>query len=191
MKNKQKVISIKRETKFIGERRVGLDTNILVKLYDNPFLFDYEESRIFRYQNLIFIHVISKHELIRYLIQKGLKEENAKSEVNNFIRERNIQVIYPKDIFIQEREVIDFEQEVNKKFREIGNDYLECHKPDSIIILAFKKININRIISTDKSFRESAKFIGIDSESIPSLDSKISSELRKIFDYKKKYRKIR
>src|SRR3989344_4102295 len=190
MKNKQRVISIKRETKFIGERRVGLDTNILIKLYDNSSLFDYEEARIFKYQNLVFIHVISKYELIKYLIQNGFSEENARSEVNNFIKERNIQVIYPKDIFIQEREIIDFEQEVNKKFNGIGKDYLKCHKPDSIIILAFKKIKINRVISTDESFRESAKFIGIDSETIPSLNSKISSELRKIFDYKKKYRKI-
>jgi len=191
MINQKKFIGFKRTYSFNGNRKVGLDTNVLIKFYDNPYLFEYEESRIFRYPNLIFIHVISKYEFIKYLISRGSSEEEAKLNVNSFIKERNIQVIYPKDIFIPEEEITQFENEINKKLKEMGKEYLECHKPDSIILLAFRKINVNRVISTDEVFRESAQFLGLDGVGLPSLNSKISKELRKIFDYKRKHKKIR
>lgn len=190
-KPQQKIIGLTRTPHFIEERKVGLDTNILIKLYDNPFLFSYEESRIFKYSDLVFIHIISKYEFIKYLMNKGFNEEEAKAKVNSFIQERNIRVIYSKDVFVREEEINSFEMEVNKKLKEIGKEYLKCHKPDSIILLAFRKINVNRIISTDEVFREGAKFLGLDGENIPSLSSNISRELRKIFDYKRKHKKSR
>lgn len=191
IKNRQRIIGITRKSQFIGERKVGLDTNILIKLYDNPYLFEYEESRIFRYPNLVFIHVINKYELIEYLVKKGSNEEEARLKIGSLIREKNIRVIYPKDVFIPEGDILRFEDAVNKRLQEIGKPYLKCHKPDSIILLAFKKVNISRIISTDEAFREGAKFLGIDGGSLPSLNSKISKELRRIFDYKRKYKRIK
>jgi len=191
MKNQKKFIGIARTSHFVGERKVGLDTNILIKLCDNPLFFSYEESRIFKYPNLVFIHVINKYEFIKYLINKGLSEEEAKTKVNSFIRERNISVIYPRDVFIQEDEINSFEIAVNKKLNESGKEYLECHKPDSIILLAFRKVKINRVISTDEAFREGAKFLGLDGENIPSLNSKISRELKRVFDYKRKHKRFR
>lgn len=191
MKNQKKFIGLTKTSYFMGERKVGLDTNILIKIYDNPYLFEYEESRIFKYPNLIFIHAISKYEFIKYVIAKGFNEVEARAKVNSFIRERNINVIYPKDVFVPEAEINSFEIAVNKRLRESGKEYLRCHKPDSIILLAFRKVNVNRVISTDEAFREGAKFLGLDGGNIPSLSSKISGELRKIFDYKRKHKRFR
>ena len=68
----------------------------------------------------------------------------------------------------------------------MGKENLTCHKPDSIILLAFSKCQINKVISTDEAFREAAKFLNIDGAGLPSLDMVISRELRKIFNYKRK-----
>jgi predicted nucleic acid-binding protein len=191
MEPQQKIIGITRTSHFIGDRKVGLDTNILIKLYNNPYLFGHEEARIFNYPNLIFIHVITKYEFIKYIVSGGFKEEDAKAKVNSFIREHNIQVIYSKDIYIPEEEIRKFEEQVNEKLRGLGREYLNCHKPDSIILLAFKKSNVNKIISTDEVFREGAKILKIDVEGLPSLSSKISKELKKFFDYKKRCKRFR
>lgn len=183
---KEKIVEIKRRATFLGKRKVGLDTNILIKLYDNPYLFSYEESRIFD-MGVVFIHAISQWEFIKYIMnKKGLDEENAKLEAKSFLEKRKIKILYPKGCFITKEETDSFENDLNKKFKEIGKDYLECHKPDSIILLAFKKYGVNKVISTDEVFREGAKFLGINSSGLPSLDYTISRELKKIFDYKKK-----
>ncbi len=192
MKNRMKIIGIKRETFFNGKRRVGIDTNILIKLYDNPFLFSYEEARIFSYQDIIFTHVICKWELIKYLKEKKELDENqAKLEASNFIRNHHINIIYSKECFVPSQEIENFEQQANRKFKEIGRDDLKCHKPDSIILLAFQKMQINKVFSTDEAVRECAQMLGIDGSGIPSLNHAISRELRKLFDYKRKHKKRR
>ena len=186
MADKYKIIGIKRTTFFNGKRRVGLDTNILIKLYDNPSLFSYEEARIFNNKDIIFVHPISLFEFIKYLKGKKLSEEVAKIEANNFLDSHNLEKVR---CFIPDDEINKFEKECNEKFQQTAKDYLKCHRPDSIILLAFKKCNVNKVISTDESFRECANFLGIDGSGLPSLDYTISRELRRIFDNKRKYRK--
>jgi predicted nucleic acid-binding protein len=189
--NKTKVqgqfVGIQKSSYFYGKRKIGIDTNILIKLYNQPSLFDYEESRIFD-GNIVYTHAICKYEFIKAL-KKDLGEDKAREEASNFIKEHKIMVIYPKECFISKEEFQLFEQEANKKFIEKGKSGLKCHCPDSIIILAFKKCGINRVISTDLSFRESAILLGMDGSSLPSLDAAISRKLRQAFDYKKSYKK--
>ncbi len=171
------------------KRRVGIDTGIFIRIYEQPYLLGYESSRIFNYKDIIFTHVICKGELIRKLKRKeGLSEVEAIKEVNLFVKQNNINVTYSRNCFIPEGEVNEFEIGCNKKFKEIGRDYLSCHKPDSIILLAFKNCGINKVISTDESFRECAKFLGMDGEGIPSFNSLVNKELRRIFGYKKRKR---
>ena len=178
------MMGIKKQSTFSGKRRVGLDTNVFIKLYDQPVLFEYEESRIFRFRDLLFTNKICLFELAKHINKKkNIDIEEARKEAKEFIRKHNINVIYD---FIPEDEVNKFEKESNEKLKQMGKTYLECHKPDSIIVLSFKKRGINRVISTDESFRICAKFLGMDSASIPSLDAAISRELRKVFDYRKK-----
>ncbi|MDO8460255.1 MAG: PIN domain-containing protein [Nanoarchaeota archaeon] len=178
------MIGIRRQSIFSGKRRVGLDTNVFIKLYDQPMLFEYEESRIFRFGDLIFTNKICVFELARYIKKKNnIDMEEARKEAKEFIRKHNINVIYD---FIPEDEVNKFEKESNEKLKRMRKTYLECHKPDSIIVLSFKKRGINKVISTDEAFRICATFLGMDGASLPSLDAIISRELRKVFDYRKK-----
>jgi len=178
------MIGIRRQSTFSGKRRVGLDTNIFIKLYDQPMLFEHEESRIFRFGDLIFTNKICVFELAKYIKKKrNIDMEEARREAKEFIRRHNINVIYD---FIPEDEVNKFEKESNGKLKQMGKTYLECHKPDSIIVLSFKRRGINKVISTDEAFRICATFLGMDGASMPSLDAVISRELRKVFDYRKK-----
>ena len=186
MKKSGKIRGFQRTTVFNGKRKVGIDTNILIKLYSQPFLFSYEESRIFNFKDIIFTHAICFRELIKYLMEKDLTEIKAKEEAKRFLKDHNINLIYPRECFVSEKEVEEFEKESNIELKKFRKDYLKCHKPDSIILLAFKKCRINKIISTDESFRRCAKFMNIDASSIPSLDKAISREFKKIFNYKKK-----
>ena len=184
------MIGIRRQSAFSGKRRVGLDTNVFIKLYDQPMLFEYEESRIFRFGDLIFTNKICVFELAKYIKKKrNIDMEEARKDAKEFIRKHSINVIYD---FIPEDEVNKFEKESNEKLKQMGKNYLECHKPDSIIILSFKKRGINKVISTDEAFRFCATILGMDGASIPSLDAVISRELRKVFDYRRnKWRKGR
>ena len=123
-------------------------------------------------------------ELAKYIEKKkNIGMEEARKEAKEFIRKHNINVIHD---FIPEDEVNKFEKESNEKLKKIGKIYLECHRPDSIIVLSFKKRGINKVISTDETFRICAIFLGMDGASMPSFDAIISRELRKIFDYRKK-----
>ncbi len=188
MKQQSKFIGIRRATFFNGKRRIGLDTNVLIKLFDSPALFSYDEARIFNRSGAIFTHRLCFIELIRYLRNKGFNEEEANKQANNFLNIHNIKEICH---FIPEEEIRSFENKCNERFKQMNKEQLKCHIPDSIILLAFKKANINKIISADESFRECAKFLGMDSESLPSLDYAISRELKRIFDYKKRFHKRR
>ena len=178
------MIGIRRQSTFSGKRRVGLDTNIFIKLYEQPMLFEYEESRIFGFEDLIFTNKICVFELAKYIKKKkNIDLGEARKEAKEFIRRHNINVIYD---FIPEDEVNTFEKESNEKLKQTGKTYLECHKPDSIIMLSFKKRGINKVISTDEAFRICATFLGMDGTSMPSLDAVISRELREVFDYRKR-----
>lgn len=183
--NKIKRFEIQRVTSFNWKRKIGIDTNILIRIYEQPFLLDNEASRIFNYNDLIFTHAICKWEFIKKLKKNGLFEEQAKKEASSFLKDNNIKIIYPQDCLISLEKINEFEKESNRKFKEIGKERLKCHKPDSIIILAFHKCGINKILSTDESFREAAKFLGIDSFGLPSINKTISRELYKMFNLNK------
>ena len=173
---------------FYKKLKVGLDTNVLIKLFDNPTFFNYEEARIFNRRDIMFVHRLCFEELVRHLAKKEMDETQAEEQAREFLENHNIKEIFH---FIPDEEIRKFEKESNEKLKQMNKEHLKCHIPDSIILLAFKKADINKIISTDESFRECAKFLGINSESLPSLDYAISRELRKIFDYKKKHHKKR
>ncbi len=169
---------------FNGKRRIGLDTNVLIKLYDNPGLFSYEEARIFNEKDVIFVHPISEYELSEYMKEKGFDEESAKSEAKKFLSEHNIKKVY---CFIPNSKINDFEKDCNEKFKQAGKEHLKCHVPDSIILLAFKEKGISKVISTDEAFREGANLLGMNGSGLPSLDHTIARELKRIFNQKRKY----
>ena len=181
---KPKIFGIERRTFFTGKRRVGLDTNILIKLYEQPDMFAEEQARIFNQRDTMFTHAICVWELAKHLMKsKGYEEEQAKAEAKKFVKEKNIERVYTN---IPQEEINAFEKSTNERFQKEGKSGLHCHKPDSIILLGFKRIGVNKIISDDGSFREAARCLGIDSERIPSLNHKISKQLRELFGKRKK-----
>jgi len=188
MENKNsKGFAISRFSYFNGKRRIGLDANILIKLYDQPYFFDYEQARIFKQENLVFTHKICVWELTKHIIKtKKLNENEAREKAKSFVTDKKITPIYE---YFSKDDVKSFENKTNLRFKNEGKSNLYCHYPDSIILLGFKKSGINKIITDDWSFRESAKFLGIDSERLPSLDNKISQELKRIFGINKKFKK--
>jgi|GEM_PF-2133290 len=180
---KIKAIGIGRVTAFNGRRKVGIDTNVFIKLYQQPYLFDYEQARIFNYSDLIFTHSICRFELIKYLMKEGKSLEEAKAEANSFIRGKRVNIIFSSDCYITEEDADSFEKYANEEFKKNKQKVLTCHKPDSIILLAFKKCNINKVLSTDESIKEGAKLLGMDGAGLPSLDYIISKKLKGMFDY--------
>ena len=174
---------IGRQAMFQGRRKVGLDTNVFIRIFEQPFLLETEASKIFNYSDILYTHAICKWQLIKKLKKKH-SEDEAKRIANDFIQGNNINIIYPKDCYITEEEYLSFQKMANEEFKKRGmEDSLKCHPPDSIIILAFKKCNINRIISTDESFRESAKLQGIDGSGLPSFNYLINKQLKKLYGY--------
>lgn len=185
MNSNHELIKVERRTYFEGNRRIGLDANILIYLYRNPTLFSYEESRIFNEKDIMYTHSICLYEFVKRIMNDGIAEETAKKEALNFLESHNINRVKG---FITEEDRIKFEEDANNEFTKRKVDF-KCHKPDSIIILAFKRNGINKVISTDSSFRESAKLLGMDAEGIPSMDAVISRKLKELFDYKRNKRK--
>jgi len=189
-RNKIKRFSISRHVTFNGRRRVGLDTNILRKIYEQPYLLELEASKIFNKKDLLFTHSVCLHEFTNYLSsRKGLSYDKAKNEAKEFIKSRNVWIIYHKECPITTTESEAFEEESNKKLTGMGKEYLNCHKPDSIILLALKKKGINRVISTDETVRICARFLGMDGSNIPSFDVAVDRELKKNHKFYKKFYK--
>lgn len=167
---------VTRETSFNGLRRIGLDTNILIKLYDQPYLFQSEAARIFKYDNLVFTTKVNVFELTKYITKKERADfETAKKMAKSFILDKNITPLFFR---LDSNEVKKFEDFCNNYFKKKSQKF-KCHYPDSLILLIFKKHGINKIYSTDECFRECAKFLRIDSSSLPNLDSKLKKQFRK------------
>ncbi|MAH50081.1 hypothetical protein CMI37_29950 [Candidatus Pacearchaeota archaeon] len=189
MKNKITSVGIQRKTHFSGKRKIGMDTNIFIKFYDQPYLLGLEASRMFNYKNLLFTHAICLHEFSKYIkIKEKIDDREAKKKAKLFLRKRNVKVIYPKECFIPKDDIKLFEKESNKKLREGGKDYLKCHMPDSLILLAFKKWGINKVHSTDEIVRICAQFLGMDGAALPSFDKAITRALKGNTKYYKKKR---
>ena len=148
-------------------------------------MFAHEQARIFNEEDTIFTHRICRLEFIKWLKNKhNLDDKEAEIESNNFLNEHKIACIGE---FIPAKDVSDFEDRCNTIFKNQNKSYLKCHPPDSIIVLGFAKGCINKVISTDESFRESAKILGIDGERLPNLNDIIRRQLKKTFDRKYKH----
>jgi len=180
-------VAITRTCTFSGRRRVGVDTNVFYRIYQQPYLMEGESSKIFSFNDFVYTHIICLHEFKDLIMRdEKISEEDAKVKVKQFLKEKNVRIIYSQQCFINEQERKSFEDDSNKKLRDSGKGYLKCHPPDSIILLAFKKFGINRVLSTDEAVRICASYLKLDSSSIPSFSKATSDELRKIFG-KKKY----
>lgn len=188
MVNKKKVhkFSIHRKSNFKGKRKVGMDTNIHIKIHEQPILLDHANAHIFKKKDLVYTHATCAWEFANYLVEtESIEFDEARNRVKGILKENNIQIVYPKNVNTTKEEIEEFEKESNKKLKEIKDKNLTCHFPDSRILVDFKKFGINKVISTDESFRVCAKFLGMEAESIPSFNKLLAKQMRMIYGYKK------
>ena len=130
-----------------GEIKIGIDTNVLVHLFENA-----EKMNLFKDEGYILCVTQKCVEELRKQIEKlNLKDANTKQVADRFLNNNNMYIVYGE---ASREDVRAFE----KKCQKAG---INCHWPDSEIILSFKKEGIERVYSQDNNFRKAAEFLGL------------------------------
>lgn len=76
-------LAIRREIKFVGTRKVGIDSGPLVDIIDNPIFFSDQTLKIFNKEDLFYTHRICLGEVIDCLVEKkGMDKEEACERVS-------------------------------------------------------------------------------------------------------------
>jgi len=131
--------------------KLGIDTNIFVKIFESGD----NLKELTELGGAIYTSQICFDELCKYVKKKenqGPNEKDAKLIVDKFMEKNGI-FLACEEVSIKER--IKFEQ----KCKKLG---IDCHYPDSEIILAFKKEGVEIICSEDKGFKEAAEYLGME-----------------------------
>lgn len=163
---------IGREAHFKGERKVGLDSGVIISLIDNP-LFNQIKLEIFTKNNLFFTHRICIKEIKNWLIKnRNFSEEKAEKEVDEFIKEYNINII---EIDKSNKYLL---LEMIKQCKEAK---IKFHPPDSFIIADFKKNGINKIYSTNNHFLDACRLFGMNAIKFPTVEKEIDRQLKRMF----------
>ena len=178
MGNKIKLL-IKRETKFIGERKVGLDSGVIIETIDNLGMYSNELNKIFSDNKVFYVHKRSLEpnaEVIKILVKKrGYTKEKAIKEVFDFLKKYKIEIV-EKDF--NNKEILD---DLMKKCKK---NNIEIHPPDCWIIADFKKKGINKVYSNNNHFLDASKLIGIDGGKFPTLNKQIEGFFREQYKLK-------
>jgi predicted nucleic acid-binding protein len=130
--------------------KVGIDSNIVIQLMDST-KDRFEEKIIFNKINTAFMHSLCLWEIHDWLAKKGVPKNEAIIQVDDFRKANNIALINetpPKE------DIAKFEEKCQAKG-------IDCHHPDSTIILAFKKEGIEKVYSEDKAFRDSCRLLDV------------------------------
>ncbi|MFH0860514.1 MAG: PIN domain-containing protein [Candidatus Altiarchaeota archaeon] len=178
---REQIYRLKRTARFQGERRIGLDTNILVDLIENPRFFSNEGDQILG--DTAFVHRISLEpdkEATHILQKKGRSLKEATQELTEFLKNNKIQVI--------ERDSTNRET-VRELFNLCKKNNIEMHPPDCYIIADFKKERINLVYSTNNHFKQACKLMGMGVGEFPTMDKKIKDFFRQTYGRRSKTRR--
>ena len=137
---------------------IGIDTNVFIKLFDSAESLNHikkEGDKIFTYPKCLW-------EMVKYVKTLQLKDRYSEGVVMDFMKRNSIFLTQNIDED-SEKEVKAFEE----KCRKAG---IDCHSPDSEIILAFKKEGVKMVYSMDINFRKAAERIGMKAGRFNSLD---------------------
>lgn len=79
-------IAITKTCTFSGKRKVGIDTNIFYRIYQQPYLMEGEANKIFSFKDLVYTHIICLHEFKDLIMRdEKISEEDAKTKVKQFL----------------------------------------------------------------------------------------------------------
>src|SRR3989344_4760755 len=94
MMSKTTKIVLKRQTKFRGPRKIGIDSSCLYDLISSPELFSHQHARIFKTEGIFYTHRICFSEVRDKLMEKeNYSKDEAEKEVKNFLKNNNINII--------------------------------------------------------------------------------------------------
>jgi len=129
--------------------KIGIDTNIFIGLFESAESLNHikkEGDKIFTYPKCLW-------EMVKYVKTLHLKDEYTEGVVMSFMKKNGI--------FLTQNIEEDSENEVKafeEKCRKAG---IDCHYPDSEIVLAFKQEGIEKVYSNDVNFRKAAEVAGM------------------------------
>ena len=135
--------------------KVGIDSNIAIKLIEEG---GFEEKIIFNNEDTVFMPPLCLWEINDCLSKKGVIEKHDESSIEQFTKKHNISLIN-KDL--SKEEIQKFEAKCLAKG-------INCHHPDSSIILAFKAEGIEKVYSEDREFRAASRILGIKALRFPA-----------------------
>jgi len=130
--------------------KIGIDTNIFINLFESSE--DLAKLRDVGFT--IYTHPKCLWEMVKYVKTLELEDKYTEGVVMNFMKRNGILLVKDE---AEKQEIQDFEE----KCKKAG---IECHYPDSEIILAFKKEGAEKVYSKDVNFRKAAGLLGMKSE---------------------------
>lgn len=169
-------IKITRETYFAGLRKIGLDSSVIIDLIANKELFSYREEKIFSEEGLFVTHRRCVKEIKDWLMEKrDYSEEQAKIDVEQFLKEQNIGII---EVNLSNRDLLE------RMKKECAEKNIEFHVPDSWIIADFKAAGVNKVYSTNNHFLDACRLFGIEAKKFPTVQKEIEYQMRELFKNK-------
>jgi len=170
MVEKHKQFIIQRKSKFQGQRKVGIDSCVLIDFIDTPFVTQYQQLKIFGPADLFFTHPICKSETIAILSdKKRLSSEEAEKQVSEFLINNNISLV---ELGKGDSLLVHFRADCK-------NHNVEIHEPDDFILVDFKACGINKIYSTNNHFLEAAKLLGMEADKVPTIENQMKRIISK------------
>ncbi|MBI5073437.1 hypothetical protein HZA99_06490 [Candidatus Woesearchaeota archaeon] len=166
-----KKLTLSIETYSKGMRRVGLDSGMLICLVDSKELFSEYALKIDEEDGLLFTHEICVEEAVEVL-SRDYKYENAKEQIDKFLKERNI--------FVMKRDRGNSDT-VRWMFQKCKEAKIEFHAPDCFIIADFYKNGMNKVYSNNNHFLDACRLFGIDTSKLKATDKEIEWQLKKMF----------
>lgn len=128
--------------------KIGIDTNVLIELFKkSENVNDLVEIGccLYTYNKCLW-------EMVKYVRDLNLKDDYTERIVADFIDKNKIKVI---NMGIPKANAKVFEE----KCLEKG---IDCHSPDSEILLAFKEDGMDIIWSQDINLKKAAKLLGME-----------------------------
>ena len=138
--------------------KAGIDTNIFIKLFDSAESLNYLKEK----GDSLYTHPVCLWEMVKYIKTLELEDKNTEAIVANFMKRAGI--IRTKEE-VEKEEIKEFEEKCKK-------EGIDCHYPDSEIILSLKKEGVERIYSDDKNFGKAAWVLGMKFVRFSSLEEK-------------------
>ena len=159
--------------KFSGQRKIGLDTGLIVRIIDNPSLYADYSCKLKAEKGVLYTHKVCEGEAVTILVRDyGYSEGQARASVRAFIKEWGVTILG------NHSEIMKTYSMIEKKCEKAR---IEFHDPDSFIIATFYDNRINKAYSGNKHFLDTCKMLGMDTDKVLIEDAQLRKNMREMF----------